>query len=184
MGMTNQRLELVRLMLVISAFSPVFILWAIRGPAGISEKWLWVAVCLFAVLPNAIIYLRYRIALKRQDRRSLQTKQASDTREHLLIYLFAMLMPLYDANMSCWRDTAALIAAFALVVFIFWHLDLNYLNLLFALMGFRLYVLPADSASHSRGIILFSRRHELPPSAEVSAYRLSDTIYVEAPEKP
>ena len=183
MPQTLQRLELVRLMLVLSAFSPVFLLWAIRGPAGIAEKWLWLSVALFAVLPNGLIYWRYRIALKRQDRRSIRVNQASDSREHLLIYLFAMLMPLYDANMACWRDTAALISAFLLVIFIFWHLDLNYLNLLFALLGYRLYVLPPDAGSHSRRIILFSRRHELPLTVEVSAYRISDTIYIEAPEQ-
>lgn len=170
-------------MLVLSAFSPVFVLWAIRGPAGISEWLLWLGVGVFAVLPNAVIFWRYRLALKRKDKRGIHVTKADDSREHLLIYLFAMLMPLYDANMACWRDTAALIAAFSLVVFIFWHLDLNYLNLLFALIGYRLYVLPAESGAHSRRIILFSRRHELPPATDLTAYRISDTIYIEDTEQ-
>lgn len=144
------------------------------------DCWLWTVAVVLTVVPNAIVLFRFRRCQKRGHSRKLHVTRATDSREHLLVYLFAMLLPLYDANMGTLRDTVALLSALVLVGFVFWHLDLNYLNIIFAVLGYRLYIVePEADRSHERSFVILSRRHYLPPGTSLDAYLLSDTIYVE-----
>ena len=52
------------------------------------------------------------------------------------LYLFAMLLPFYSQDLGSWRYLGASFAALAFIVFLFWHLNLHYMNLLFAALGF------------------------------------------------
>ena len=128
---SSEGLRFVRLMMVISSLTPLFLLWAVRGMQPIPDKWL-IGICgAFVVLPNAVLLARLSVAVKRGDVRTLDIESADDHRDHLLVYLFAVLMPLFDANIGHQRDSAATIIALFFVVFLFWHLNLHYMNLLF-----------------------------------------------------
>jgi hypothetical protein len=166
--------------MIVSSLSPLFLLWAIRGIEPFPDKWL-IPICLaLVVVPNAILLARVRIARRRHDKRSITVDTADDPRDHLLVYLFAMLIPLFDANIGTARDSAATLGALLLVIFLFWHLNLHYMNLLFAVFGYRVFTIRDHDGTY--GLILLSKRPVMPRGTKLQAYRLSNTVYIERKE--
>jgi hypothetical protein len=54
--------------------------------------------------------------VKKQDlKRELVVGTAEDHRNHLVVYLFAMLLPFYPIDTGTWRDFAALLSALGFV---------------------------------------------------------------------
>lgn len=177
-------LRAARLLMVLSSISPLFILWAIRGSSLIPDRW-FIGFCAFMVLvPNAFLWLRIRTAKKQADKRELTVGAADDHRDHILVYLFAMLLPFYSEAIGTWRDLGATVAALAFIVFLFWHLNLHYMNLLFAALGFRVFTVSAQAdgnpLSGKTKQALITRRVSLASGDRIVAYRLSDTVYLEA----
>jgi hypothetical protein len=97
-----------------------------------------------------------------------------------------MLLPFYPIDTGTWRDFAALIAALAFVVFLFWHLNLHYMNIVFAIHGYRVFtILPPQDDNPISGrasLVLVTPRTSLVSGQRVVAYRLSDTVYFEVKE--
>lgn len=173
-------------MMVLSSMTPLFVLWAIRGVALIPDKY-FIPICLgLILLPNAILYWRVRRADNQGDSQSKTVGTADDHRDHLLVYLFAMLIPLYDANLGADRDFAATVVAFVFIVFLFWHLNLHYMNLIFALFGYRVYTIhpPAttDSISGKCGFVILTKRNSIADGETITALRLSNTVFLEKGE--
>ncbi len=185
-GGHREGLKAARLLMVLSSISPLFILWAIRGNKLISDCYLLAFCAVMVVVPNAFLWLRVRTARKLQERRELAVGSAEDHRDHLLVYLFAMLLPFYAADLGTWRDLAAVLAALSFIVFLFWHLNLHYMNLLFAVLGYRVFTLspPADGNPLSGRVsqVLITRRVAVLAGERLIAYRLSDTVYFEVEE--
>ncbi len=182
----SEGLKAARLLMVLSSISPLFILWAIRGVSLIPDRWFIGFCTLMVIIPNAFLWLRIRTARRQSDKRELTVGTADDHRDHILVYLFAMLLPLYSENISTWRDLGSTLAALAFIVFLFWHLNLHYMNLLFAFRGLRVFTVypPADGSpltGKSRQAVI-TRRVSLTPGDRIIAYRLSDTVYMEADE--
>jgi hypothetical protein len=178
---TNREgLPLVRLAMIVSSLSPLFLLWAIRGVKPFPDKQLVPACVLLIVVPNFALILRIWIAKRRKDIRTIAIKVADDPRDHLLVYLFAMLIPLIDANIGSPRDSAATIVALLLVIFLFWHLNLHYMNVLFAILGYRVFTVRDDDGSQV--FVVLSKRASLPPQSSLRVYRLSNTVYIEQRE--
>ncbi len=75
------------------------------------------------------------------------------------------------------RDSAATIVALVFVIFLFWHLNLHYMNVVFALFGYR--VLTVRAAAEAQPIVVLARRSTLLPGSKLQAYRLSNTVYIE-----
>jgi len=94
--------------------------------------------------------------------------------------LFAVLIPLFDANVGRTRDSIATVVALAFVVFLFWHLELHYANLFFAVAGFRVFTIRSERAEAS--IILLTKRTSVDQGAVIHALRLSDTLFLEIGE--
>ncbi len=182
----REGLKAARLLMVLSSISPLFILWAIRGNGLIPDRY-FVGFCVLLVLvPNAFLWLRIRTAKKQADKRELTVGAADDHRDHILVYLFAMLLPFYSQDLGTLRDLGATVAALAFIVFLFWHLNLHYVNLLFAALGYRVFTVypPADGnqlTGRTRQAVI-TRRVSLAPGDRLVAYRLSDTVYLEAGE--
>jgi hypothetical protein len=182
----SEGLKAARLLMVLSSISPLFILWAIRGNSLIPDFW-FIGFCTFmVVIPNAFLWLRIHTARKQADKRELTVGKADDHRDHILVYLVAMLLPFYSEDISTWRDFGATLAALAFIVFLFWHLNLHYMNLLFAFRGLRVFTVypptdgsPLSGKSHE---VVITRRVSLAPGDRITAYRLSDTVYMEADE--
>lgn len=183
-GTHREGLKAARLLMVLSSISPLFILWAIRGNSLIPDRWFIGFCALMVVVPNAFLWLRISTAKRQADKRELKVGKADDHRDHILVYLFAMLLPFYSQNLSTWRDLGATVAALAFIVFLFWHLNLHYMNLLFAARGYRIFTIypPSDgnSITGRTRYVVITRRVNLAPGECIVAYRLSDTVYLEA----
>ena len=122
--------------------------------------------------------------MTQSDKRELTVGTADDHRDHILVYLFAMLLPFYSEDIGTWRDFGATLAALAFIVFLFWHLNLHYMNL--SVRGTWL----AGLHRLSTGRWQRAQRQDAPGGHHSSrqprswrwivAYRLSDTVYLEA----
>ena len=169
--------------MVLASISPLFVLWAIQGNRLIPDRYFASFCGVMVVVPNLFLWFRIRTARKLEERRELVVGTAEDHRDHLLVYLFTMLLPLYAVDLSTWRTLAAALAALTFIVFLFWHLNLHYMNILFASKGFRVFTVypPADGDAFAGGVthVLITRRVSLSPGERVIAHRLSDTVYFE-----
>ncbi len=67
-----------------------------------------------AVIANLVLIWRWRVARWRNDHRINIVVSARDQRDHLLVYLLAMLLPLYAANLTSGRELASAAVAFEL----------------------------------------------------------------------
>jgi uncharacterized membrane protein YhaH (DUF805 family) len=181
--MDKEGLKFARLLMVISSVAPLFVLWGIRGNTPLPNQW-FISICaLFVVIPNVVLGLRILVARKRSDKKEIIVARSEDHREHILIYLFAMLLPLYAIDMSSWSTFSATIVALGFIVFLFWHLNLHYINLIFAFFGFRIFTVypPTDNNPYSGRdtLIVISRKSMLLPGDQLQTYRLSNTVFLE-----
>ena len=84
------------------------------------------------------------------------------------------------------RDLWAAIVLLLLIVFILFHLNLHYMNILFAFFGYRVYTIEAESGENRFSgqipFVVLSKRHSIPNGAELQVYRISDTVYIEYEE--
>jgi len=179
----TEGLKVARLLMVLSSISPLFVLWAIRGISIVPDAY-FIPFCAFMVVaPNFFLWWRIQTAKKLREMREIVVGTAEDHREHLLVYLFAMLLPFYTANLCNWRDLASAFAALSFIVFLFWHLNLHYMNLMFAAKGYRVFTIypPADDNQLSGRLsqVLITKRVSISPGERLSVYRLSDTVYFE-----
>lgn len=176
-------LGLFRVIMIISSLSPLFILWAIRGISWISV-YRWTFICATAVIvPYIIILSRILIIKYNQDSTYLEITKFEDSRTHLLVYLLSILLPFYRQDFDGWRDITAVIAALIIIIFVFWHLNLNHVNLLFALVGYRVYTihpkLDRDTYSGERVLVLLTKRKSLNYVDSIQVFRLSNTVCIE-----
>jgi len=180
----GEGLKAARLLMVLSSISPLFILWAIRGNRLIPDCYFIGFCALMVVVPNAFLWLRIRTAKRQDDKREIVVGEANDHRDHILVYLFAMLLPFYSEDLGSWRHVSSVVAALAFIVFLFWHLNLHYMNLQFAMLGFRVFTVrpPADANRYTGKIsyALITRRVALTPGDRIIAYRVSNTVYLES----
>lgn len=180
----HEGLKVARLLMVLSSISPLFILWAIRGNSLIKDTWFAGFCALMVIVPNGLLWWRMRTAKRQSDKREVVVGAADDHRDHILVYLFAMLLPFYSEDIDTWRDLCATLAALAFIVFLFWHLNLHYMNLLFAFRGLRVFTVypPADGnpLTGKNRQALVTGRVWLAPGERLVAYRLSDSVCVEA----
>ena len=184
----SEGLPLARLFMVLASISPLFLLWAIRGIPVVPDVVL-IPVCIGMILvPNFVLFLRFKCAQKAEDIHTRIVYAAEDNRSHLLVYLFAMLLPLYATGLDSWRSLAAALVALAFIVFLFWHLNLYYMNIVFAALGYRIFSVlpPTDTSGISdlEGFVLITARHSVRERLELSAYRISNHVFWERKIKP
>ena len=176
-------LKLARFIMVLSSMSPLFLLWSIRGTNLICDAYFVPGCLVMAALPTLFLLLRELLAKWQNDTRSLVIGKTEDHRGHVLVYLFAILLPFYRQTVDTWRDFLALLAALIFIVFLFWHLNYHYMNIVFALRGYRvLNVLSPDGESEYPNMVSFAlitRRSTIQPNERIVAYRLSNTVYLE-----
>lgn len=180
---TGEGLPLARLNMVIASLSPLFILWAVRGIPNIPDCILISACTGLIVLPNMVLFGRLVFAVKACDVQTKKIGTTEDHRDHLLVYLFAILLPFWDAGLNNARNIVAAIVALVFIIFLFWHLNLHYMNLIFAMMGYRVFsVHPTDSGNAVSGedvFVLVTKRSSLPTGLELSAFRISNHVFWE-----
>jgi hypothetical protein len=176
----HEGLPIGRLILVVSSFAPLFLIWAVRGAKAVPDRF-FVPVCLgSAVLPNAFLALRLLTSKTGHETRHLVVGKAEDHRDHLLVYLFTMLIPLYPVGLGDLRSLAASLVALAFVIFVFWRLDLYYTNVLLAAFRYRIFTVfpPRDANPFSADtpVIVLTKRTGIEPGDEFTAHLLSETV--------
>ena len=117
--------------MVLSSLSPLFVLLAIRGNAVLSDIWFVTGCTLMTLLPNGFLWLRIARARSDKDERSLVAGASEDHRGHVLVYLFAILLPFYQQELESVRDLVAMGLALIFIVYLFWYLNLHYMNIFF-----------------------------------------------------
>ncbi len=178
----EEGLKFTRFAMVLSSVAPLFLLWAIRGANVIPDCYFIAGCLLLATLPTGFLLLRLMVAKRSNDTRSLVVGSIEDNRGHVLAYLFAMLLPFYRQNIDSWRDFSAMLVALGFILFLFWHLNYHYMNILFAIRGYRVLTIqpPQDSEYSGRtNIALITKRSTFPNGKRLLAYRLSNTVYLE-----
>ena len=176
-------LKLARLIMVLSSMSPLFLLWGIRGNDLISDKYFLPFCGIMVIFPYSFLGLRIWFSKKQEDCRELIVGKAEDHRNHVLVYLFAMLLPFYASDTETWREFAALLTALVFIIFLFWHLNLHYMNLIFALLDYHVFTIQPpvnhNPISSRAGKVLITHRVDIPTDEKIIAYRLSDTVFLE-----
>lgn len=171
--------------MVLSSMSPLFLLWALKGvDVEVMREIYFLSFCaVLVVIPNAFLWWRINQVKKRKDKRELTAGEAEDHRDHILVYLFAMLLPFYGVDIETLRDFGSHIAAIAFIVFLFWHLNMHYMNIFWAIRRYHVYTLSpcydGNPLSGKLPIVLITQRNHITPGEKISAYRLSQTVFFE-----
>ena len=177
----GEGLRAVRLFMVLASISPLFVIWAIRGSSLVADRY-FVAACLLMVLvPNVVVLIRIRTARKLQEKVSFTVARAEDSRDHLLVYLFAMLLPLYAADLDTWRALFSGIVAIIFLVLVFYQLSLHYMNVATTALAYQVFTVytAATGRQSARRVILISKRAYLVGGENITAFRMSDTVFLE-----
>ena len=178
----KEGMQITRLLMVLSSMSPLFILWAVRGSPTVPDQYFIPICLLFALVPTLVLLRRVRIAKRANDCQTKTVGTADDHRDHILVYLFAMLLPFYTVNLQDGREFAATVVALVFILFLFWHLNMHYMNLLFAIWGYRVFtVRPKADNQHSSAasFVLLTKRVALAEGEQIETYRLSDSVFIE-----
>ena len=179
----NEGLKAARFLMLMSSISPLFVLWGMRGNSIVPEQWFLGFCALMVLLPNGFLWWRIRTAKRLREIRQLVAGKADDHRDHLFVYLFAMLLPFYAEKLATWRDVAATLTALGFIVFLFWHLNLHYMNIVFAWFNYRVFTIyptaDGNSLSSNQSWVLITKRAYVAEGDHLNAYRISDTVYLE-----
>jgi hypothetical protein len=178
----KEAFQFMRLVMVLSSMAPLFLLWAVRGSSLIPNHYFIPGCLLIAVVPNVLLLLRIRIAKRTGDCQVKFVYRTDDHKDHILVYLFATLLPFYTADLQSYREFGATVLALAFILFLFWHLNMHYMNLLFALQGYRVFTVTPDSQDVHGGkapFVILAKRTALAVDQEIDTYRLSDTVFIE-----
>lgn len=183
----QEGLNSLRFILSLSSFSPLFVLWAARGVTFLPDK-CFVTVCLLlAILPSGFLFYREKVAKSDGDTHTLKVGRAENHSGHVLVYLFAMLLPFYSQEIEGWRDLSVFLFALAFIVFLFWHLNFYYINILFAIRGYHILTVhsPAQENQHASldSFTLITRRRGLLPDQDIVGLRISNTVFIEVPNE-
>lgn len=173
---TNDGLALVKFMMLLSSMAPLFLLVGIRGmDSVIVDKHLWIAVACLVLIPYLVLQLRIRLSIKSNDTFVLDVTDVKNNKEYLFTYLFTVLLPLYSVTISNNREFGAMMFAICFVIFVLWNMNLHFVNILFAFMGYRVFTIESfDSA------ILLTTRTTIPKDLkELKVHRLSNTVFIE-----
>ncbi len=183
----QEGLGFTRFVMVLSSISPLFILWAIRGNSLVAEGYFLVFCIIMATLPSIYLWWRIVNAKKQKQIRAIVVGKAEDNRAHLLLYLFTILLPFYFADLDTLRDFIGALVALFLIIFLFWHMNLHYLNIWFALCNYRVFLIyPKEDNNPFSGkisVVLITKRAFVPKEETIYAYRLSNTVCFEVSAK-
>jgi hypothetical protein len=186
----KRRLGFFRLMLILSSFSPLWLIWWARGlppfPAVVMAGHSFagstvasVAVVLLSLLPTGLVAWRWHRATKKRQFITYTLHSVEDGRGQIFEYLLAVLLTMFFVDIGTPRALGAALAAFSLIVWVFAHMDLHHANLLVGLRRYRIYLCHLDG--HNRRPIIVLARQMPPTNQALDLLRLDDRLYVRLP---
>ena len=175
-------LPFVRFILVWSSLSPVFILWAIRGTTSV-DPYIFTGACLILFLaPTLVLWAFWARSVAKDTVRDIKVVKAEDPRDHVLTYLFAMLIPLFQSNLDDLRQLAVAVVAFGMIMFLFWHMKLHYMNFIFAVLQYNIFTVKVEAGATASGPkphstwVVISKRSSIPEGEMLTGYRLGGFV--------
>lgn len=181
-------LSFVRFILVWSSLSPVFLLWAIRGTKAVDETYFTLVCLVLFLAPTILLWAFWSRSKARNTVRTVKVIKAEDPKDHILTYLFAMLIPLFQSNIDDKRQLAVAIVALCMITFLFWHMRLHYMNFVFALLGYSIFTVKVDAGVDARGPkpahtwVIISRRSAISDGEALTGYRLGGLVLADKAE--
>lgn len=181
--MRTEPFRFLRFIFVIATLTPLFILWSLKGVKGIPDIVLWTLTLSIVALSNGIVFLRWQSA-KRQNL-LVQSKviEATDHREHLVVYLLAVLLAMYGISAESFRELSGVIFILLLIILLFWFSNLHYLNIVFAIFGYKTFTVTRkheDSSERSTSkVVVLTKRAWIEAGDLITCYRLSHDIWIE-----
>lgn len=181
-------LSFVRFILVWSSLSPVFLLWAVRGTKAIDETRFTVVCLVLFFAPTLLLWGFWSRSRAKNAVRTVNVIKAEDPKDHILTYLFAMLIPLFQSNIDDKRQLAVAILATCMIMFLFWHMRLHYMNFVFALLGYNIFTVKIDAGIDARGPrppgtwVVISRRSAILNGETLTGYRLGGLVLADKAE--
>ena len=138
-------------------------------------------------LPLAILLRGLSKAWKESSDQTLQIGTIENNSSHLLAYLFATMLPFYRSSLDTWRDLIALATALTIIILVFWHLRLHYVNFFLAALNYRIFTVypsPNDQTRFGRrsSFIVITKNSFLAENNTIKTKRLTDTVYWESNE--
>lgn len=198
---SREGLKGVKFWLTLSSLSPLFILLpakyqevcslAAKGSKVATfcgQAWagsaIWVGlVAIFVGVPLAVLAIRQSVAKRDNDVVNVTVESAEDRRDHLIAYLFAVFLPLYQTSADTWPALLALAFSVVFVIWLFYFLNSYYVNPYFALRGYRTFQIGlerrAQSGTRSEPVILLSRRRDVRAGDRIRALRIGEGVYLE-----
>ncbi len=169
--------------MVLSSMSPLFVLWIIRCPVPSEYAVYFYVFCgLMIIVPIFVLWWRIRVIDKNSNKHDLIVDHARDHKDSIVVYLFTIMLPLYSVDMNTLPNLLATLAALSFIIFIFWYLNLHYMNILFIFKGYHIFTIvpPANGSIYSDNSskVLIAKQHTL-QSKKIRAYRLSNSVYIE-----
>lgn len=157
--------------------APLFLLMAIRGVGAIPWEFYFPTFIGLAIFPNIYLVIRIIEAIRRNDRKIIRISSITDNREQLITYIFATLLPLFQSSVSTDQDLYASLCALLLIIFVFGHMELYYMNFFFALAGYRVISLkPASQSASQVDHVLITKRKQLPEGTDIQPLRVTDFL--------
>ncbi|MES2154431.1 MAG: hypothetical protein V4510_04775 [bacterium] len=187
----QRTLGLFRAMLVVSSFSPVLLVWALRGmPAAPSIRlgsWhldgAWAAasgVSLAIMFPLTIVVVRWLRAAKERSYSTFTFERVEDDRAQVFDYLVAVLLSMFFVDVATERGLLAGLTGLLLVIWIFMFLGLHHVNLPLSFRGYRIYMgWPSNSGARTVPVVVLCRLGPPPTGQPLRLLRLDDHLFVE-----
>jgi len=172
----KEGLPVVKFMMLLSSLAPLFILVGIRGMDNIiSYRLLWVIIGLLLIIPFSVLMLRVYLSKRNDDKYTVNIKGNRLNKEYLFTYLFTVLLPLYSVTITNEKEFFAILFAVFFVVFVLWNLNLHFVNIFFALKGYKVYTLPQQDSA----VLLTTRNYLDDKLSTITAHRLSNSVFIE-----
>ena len=178
----TEGLKSIRLLMVLSSVSPIFILLAIRGSDFIPGYSFEIVCILLVGFANGALAIRIIKSKQKEGPKSRRVGKTENHSYHVIMYLLAVLLPFYRQDLDMLRELFTVMAALALIVLLFWRFNLHYMNLYFAIRGYHVFTVyppenPGPYDSKDTWVLITRRTNLL--AKDTTVYRISDTVYLE-----
>lgn len=178
----REGLPFVKLMMLLSSMSPLFLLIGIRGiQIKEGEKLLispiatWIIVAGLILVPFLVIKLRIWSSRKSNDVFIINASNSTMNKEYLFTYLFTVLLPLYSVSITSKNELYAVGCAVFFVLFVLWNMNMHFVNIFFAFSDYRVFTLPMQN-----GGVLLTTRQNIPQNiTELKVHRISNSVFIE-----
>lgn len=165
-------------MLVLASMSPVFLVWGILGMDKIPDLYFGGFCLLMILVPHFFLLRRINVSKRNSAYKQIRIKSGKDSKEQLLTYFLPLILPLMGATFDSWRGFSATLVLFSIMAFASWHLGIFYINIFFALFGFRIFTI--IQVNSDQETVLISRREQISPDDTLNVLRLTNRVFYDS----